>query len=249
MKHYLLAPIYFIYKLWIGFVFWISLLVLYPFFAVLLSREEWFPVAFKLKRCWATFLRFALFCPMSKQIKGPLPNSPFIIVSNHSSHLDTVFMYCVVDRYFLFIGKGELLKWPLFRLFFRTMDIPINRENRTEAYRSLQKAYDAIDRKECVAMYPEGTIPLSSPRMKSFKNGAFKMAADKNIPIVPITWLTNYRVMNNPEKLFSPSLPHRIHVVVHEAIYPTGREERDVIALRQQVFERIESTLNKVRDL
>ncbi len=245
MLKFLLAPLYLIYKLWIGFIFWATLIILYPFFAIALSRKQWYPFAFKLKRFWSVLLQTLLFCPMTKSVLSELPDSPFIIVSNHSSHLDTVFMYRVIDRYFLFIGKGELLKWPLFRLFFRTMDIPIDRENRNNAYRSLQKAYDAIDRKECVAMYPEGTIPLSSPKMKAFKNGAFRMAVDKNVPIVPITWLTNYRIMNNPEKPFSPSLPGRIRVIIHAPVYPGGKDDADVIALRQRVFDVIEEALNK----
>ncbi len=243
MLKFLLAPVYLLYKLWIGVIFWVTLILLYPFFVIALSRKQWYPVAFKMKKIWAVLLQTLLFCPMTKSVLSELPESPFIIVSNHSSHLDTVFMYRVIDRYFLFIGKGELLKWPFFRLFFRTMDIPIDRENPSKAYRSLQKAYDAIDRNECVAMYPEGTIPLSSPRMKFFKNGAFRMAVDKNVPIVPITWLSNYRIINNPEKLFSPSLPGRIRVIVHAPIYPKGSGDADVIVLRQEVFKTIEQAL------
>lgn len=239
----ILAPFYLAYKLWIGLVFWTSLILLYPLFLILLRTKKSYPAAFKLKRFWAALIQTMLFCPMKITGKNKLPKPPFIIVSNHSSHLDTVFMYRVVDEYFLFIGKGELLKWPLFRLFFRTMDIPIDRVNRKSAYDSLRKAYEALDRKECVAMYPEGTIPLSSPKMKSFKNGAFRMAIDRNVPIVPITWQSNYRIINNPEKIFSPSHPSTIKVVIHDAVYPMGTGDDDLIALRNAVFVSIDSAL------
>jgi 1-acyl-sn-glycerol-3-phosphate acyltransferase len=240
----LLAPVYFIYKLWIGFVFWISLMFLYPAFYFLLQSKKKFPKAFKLKCFWAKLLQVMLFCPIRREYRSELPRSPYIIVSNHSSHLDTVFMYRVFDDYFLFIGKGELLKWPLFSLFFRTMDIPVDRENNKKAYTSLQKAYDALERGECIAMYPEGTIPGSSPRMKAFKNGAFRMAIDKQLPIVPVTWQTNYHVLNNPEKLFSPSLPSVVRVVVHPPVYPPKHaDDADLIALRNQVFRTIDSAL------
>lgn len=239
----LLAPVYLLYKLWVGFSFWISLMLLYPFFYYLLQNPKRYPAAFRLKRMWGAILQVMLMCPIQRKYRSALPNEPYIIVSNHSSHLDTVFMYRVFGAYFLFIGKGELLKWPLFSLFFRTMDIPVDRENGKKAYASLQKAYDAIDRGECIAMYPEGTIPLSSPRMKSFKNGAFRMAIDKQVPIVPVTWQTNYKVMNNPEKIFSPSLPHVVRVVVHEPVYPQGSDESDLVALRNEVFNVINSAL------
>ena len=165
------------------------------------------------------------------------------MVSNHSSYLDTVFMYSVIPDYFLFIGKGELLKWPLFGLFFRKQDIPVHRDQSRLAYNALQKAYEAIDRGECIAMYPEGTIPLHAPKMKAFKNGAFKMAIDKQVPIVPITWVQNYRIMLEPTKFFEFSLPQQVLVVVHEPIETKGMTDEDLVNLRTQVFNTIDSGL------
>ncbi len=218
---------------------------MYPLFWILLQNKKWFSAAFKLKCFWSKLFQVLLFCPVRATFKSKLPNPPYIIVSNHSSYLDTVFMYSVFSDYFLFIGKGELLKWPLFRLFFRKMDIPIERNNSVKAYNALQKAYDAIDRKECVAIYPEGTIPTSAPRMKAFKNGAFRMAIDKGVPIVPVTWRNNYKVMLEPSKLFAFSLPQRIDVVIHEAIAPNFSNENELINLRTRVFGIIDSALEK----
>jgi 1-acyl-sn-glycerol-3-phosphate acyltransferase len=244
LKTILPAPFFLIYKLWIGFVFWLTLMLLYPVFYYLLRIRRNYAKAFSLKRLWSIFLQYLMFCPIRRTFHGALPKGPFIVVSNHSSHLDTVFMYRVINRYFLFIGKGELLKWPMFSLFFKTMDIPVDRKNNKSAYASLQKAYDAIDGGACIAMYPEGTIPLTSPRMKAFKNGAFRMAIDKQVPIVPITFQSLYKVMNNPEKIFSPSRPAVVKVVVHEAVFPPkGGNDADLIALRNEVFRVIDSAL------
>ncbi len=131
----------------------------------------------------------------------------------------------------------------MFGLFFRKMDIPVHRENSKQAYNALQKAYNAIDKGENVAMYPEGTIPTTAPRMKAFKNGAFKMAIDKNIPIVPITWQSCYKVINNPEKLFSPSRPATVKVVIHQPVYPKGNTDADMKQMRDEVFMLIDSAL------
>jgi len=97
------APIYFLYKLWIGLVFWLSLMMLYPFFWLLLQRRTTFPLAFQLKRWWARILTTLMFCPVVKEYKGNIPNGPFVIASNHQSYLDTVFMYLVFSDYFVFI--------------------------------------------------------------------------------------------------------------------------------------------------
>lgn len=239
----LFAPLYFVYKLWIGVVFWCSLLFLYPFFWILLQRKQWFSAAFHLKRGWSKLFQFLLFCPVHAVYSEKLPKPPYIIVSNHSSYLDTVFMYSVFTDYFLFIGKGELLKWPLFSLFFRKQDIPVHREKGREAYKSLQKAYDAIDQGACVAIYPEGTIPDHAPRMRPFKNGAFKMAIDKQVPIVPVTWIQNHRIMKDPAKIWEYSLPAQVLVHVHAPILPSGAGDQDVVTLRRQVFEAIDGAL------
>lgn len=152
-------------------------------------------------------------------------------------------MYSVVPDYFLFIGKGELLKWPLFGLFFRKQDIPVKRESSRNAYDAYKKASDALQRGECIALYPEGTIPNDAPRMKAFKNGAFKMAIEQKVPIVPVTFIQNYKIMLEPTRFFEYSMPQQVLTVVHEAISTEGLTEADIVSLRQRVFDTIDSAL------
>jgi 1-acyl-sn-glycerol-3-phosphate acyltransferase len=216
---------------------------MYPFFLVLLSRKEWFGAAFRLKVWWSRAFQLLLFCPVRVEKKAAFPKPPYIVVSNHSSYLDTVFMYSVVPDYFLFIGKSELLKWPLFGLFFRKQDIPVHRESSRKAYDALKKAYDALDKGECIAMYPEGTIPAHAPKMKAFKNGAFKMAVDQKVPVVPITFQQNYKIMLEPSNLFEYSLPHAVRTVVHAPIDTKDMTDSDIPNLRKSVFSQIESGL------
>ncbi|MFN0033337.1 MAG: lysophospholipid acyltransferase family protein [Flavobacteriales bacterium] len=234
--------LYFIYKLWIGLVFWVTLLLLYPFFFILLSRQGWFGAAFRLKRFWSLLIRALIFCPMRVQYATPLPPPPYVIVSNHCSHLDTVFMYGLFSDYFIFMGKGELLKWPLFRLFFRKMDIPVMRSNHRLAYLAWQSAARAIDNGSCVAIYPEATIPVNTPHMKHFKNGAFRLAVEKNVPLVAITWQTNFKILSDPSRIFSHSLPHRIIAVVHSPIY-ASQFDGDITAVRNHTFQTIKGAL------
>ncbi len=224
-------------------MFWVSLLLVYPIFFILLSRKKWFGLAFKMKVIWSKVFQLLLFCPVAITYRSKFPPPPYVVVSNHSSYLDTVFMYSVVPDYFLFIGKGELLKWPLFNLFFKKQDIPIHRNSPRKAYEAMQQAYAAIDQGSCIALYPEGTIPDDAPRLKQFKNGAFKMAIDKQIPIVPITFLQNYKILLDPAKLFEPSLPAQVVTIVHSAIPTKGMKEEDVLNLRQQVFSMLDESL------
>jgi 1-acyl-sn-glycerol-3-phosphate acyltransferase len=240
---YVLMPVHLLYKLYVGLVFWTTLFILYPFFKLLLSKRKWFPKAFALKRIWSKVFQVLLFCPVVVEKRGELPPPPYIITSNHSSYMDIMLFYSVFPDYFLFIGKGELLKWPLFKLFFKKMDIPVNRDSLLHSYGAFNKAAEALDKGHCVAIFPEGTIPWSAPRMKSFKNGAFKLATEKNLPVVPVTWVNNYRRFGEPSDLWSGGLPGISKVVVHQAIFPNHEASKESLPLRQQVFRVIDSAL------
>lgn len=158
---------------------------------------------------------------MRKTWRGQLPPAPYVIVSNHCSYLDTVFMYRLFSDYFVFMGKGELLHWPLFKTFFRTTDIAVDRQSARGSFNAWHKAAAAIDRGQCVAIYPEGTIPEDTPKLMPFKNGAFKLAAEKHVPVVCVTWKNNHRIMNEPSRFFEFSLPQIIDVVIHAPIVGT----------------------------
>ena len=240
----LLAPFYFIYKLWIGFVFWFSLILLYLPFVWVYAHPSRHNKAFGLKRFWGKLIRVLILCPIEIEYEEELPKEACIIVSNHGSYLDTVFMYEAVKSNFLFVGKGELLNWPLFSLFFRKQDIPIRRGQTKAAVEAMNKVGKSLNNGLSVALYPEGTIPDNAPALLPFKNGAFKVAVEHQVPIVPITWKTNYLVLHDPAKLFSYSLPRKIKVIVHKAVSTKGLTDADLLTLRTQIFTTIDQTLN-----
>lgn len=236
-------PLRWLYRLWFGFVFFTSLVVLYLPFRVLLYTPRRYHRAFRLKRAWAAFLSFASGVPLRVVRAAALPEPPYIICCNHSSYLDIIQMYNVIPRYFLFIGKYELLRWPLFNIFFRDMNIAVNRGNKMEAAKAFRKAAQAIDRGTSIAIFPEGTIPDYTPRMKPFKDGAFKLAIEKQVPIVPVTFIDHWRLFGEPLELFARARPGIARAVIHDAVLTHGLSESDLPLLRRRVYEIIEAPL------
>lgn len=231
------------FRCWFVLVFFISLLVLYIPFRILLRRPSGYPAAFKLMRAWGGFLNIAMLTPLHMRWEARLPPPPYIVCMNHGSYLDIIHAFNAVPDYFLFLGKHELLKWPLFNIFFKGMHIAVDRSSRTGSARALIKAGHALDRGVSVCIFPEGTIPLSAPCMKSFKDGAFRLAIDKQVPIVPITFLDNWRLFGDPEKLLSRSRPGIARAVVHPPIPTENMVPEDVNTLRRRVFDAIEAPL------
>lgn len=240
---WLFLPFRWVYKLYFALVFFTSLAALYIPFRVLLYKPKRYQRAFRLKRGWAYFLQWASLVPIRVERLAPLPQAPYVICCNHGSYLDIIQMYNVIPEYFLFMGKYELLKWPLFNIFFKGMNIAVNRGSRVEAAKAFRRAAEAIDRGTSLAIFPEGTIPDYAPRMKPFKDGAFRLAIEKQVPIVPITFVNHWQLFGEPTYITSRARPGIARAVVHPPIPTKGLAEADLVALRRKVYEVIEGPL------
>lgn len=234
-----------LFKLWFGVLFGVSLVVLYIPFRILLHKPDRYPAAFRLMKAWGRFLACCGLVPWKLVSKAPLPTPPYVICANHSSYIDIIHAFCFMPHYFLFMGKQELLQWPLFNIFFKDMHIAVNRNNGMEAARALAKAGEAIDRGVCVSIFPEGTISPNAPALLPFKDGAFRLAVRKQVPVVPVTFLDNWNLLGDPEKPLSAGRPGVARVVVHQPQMPSGRGHEHVDDLRRRVFEAIEAPLRQ----
>jgi 1-acyl-sn-glycerol-3-phosphate acyltransferase len=141
------------------------------------------------------------------------------------------------------MGKYELLKWPLFNIFFKDMNIAVNRGSHIEAAKAFRRAAQAMDRGTSIALFPEGGIPPFTPRMKPFKDGAFRLAIEKQVPIVPMTFVNHWKLFGEPTELLSRARPGVARAVVHAPIPTTGLTEADLVDLRRRVYEVIEGPL------
>lgn len=171
-------------------------------------------------------------------------NGPIIYVANHVSYLDIMFSYIIIPNYFVFMGKQELNSVPLFRIFFRKMNILVDRKSRVGSHKALVEIGKKIDKGQSAFLFPEGTIS-SGGKLKNFKNGAFKLAIEKQIPIVAITYLNNWKLLQNGGFFKSHGKPGIARVVVHQPIATKGLSENDLVPLRERVFELISNDLEK----
>lgn len=114
-------------------------------------------------------------------------SAPHVLVSNHISGYDIFALAAVLPVQFYFIGKKELNRIPFFGAAWRAAGhISIDRSNRATAIASLRAAADRIRRGQgIVIIFPEGTRSRTGV-LQSFKKGAFLMAADASIPIIPV---------------------------------------------------------------
>lgn len=185
-----------------------------------------------------------LFIRVKRNIpKNKLPKTA-IYCGNHVSYLDIIASYLVVPNYFVFMGKQELDKAPLFRIFFKEMNILVDRSSNIGSHRAFMRAGADIDKGHSVFLFPEGTIS-SFGKLRGFKNGAFKLAIEKQVPIVPITFLNNWKMLQNGGFFKAHGRPGISRVVVHEPILTAGMTEKDLVSLRTKVYDVIQEELEK----
>lgn len=243
---YILAPFRFLYKMYFALAFFITMLLFYPLLYWLVIREERHGSLFRVKIFWAWLFHIITFNFFQIKGKNNFPEPPFVAVANHSSYVDTPFMYKVVKSRFKFMAKSEMLNWPLFGIFFKKgSDIPVFRHDKEKAGWSIRQADSALKEGISVVLFPEGTIPIDSPQMKEFKSGAFKLAIDNQVPVVPITFLSNWKRMGEPLDFISLGSPGLNRVVIHEPINTKGLMPDDLTELRQKTRTVIVGPLRK----
>lgn len=247
MKYLLIIPRA-LWKSWFVLNFVLTLLILYPVFFVLLWNENWFGHAFSLMRTWAKWLCYASGIFPSVKYEADEKKIPrtCIYVSNHCSYLDIVLSYVSVPKYFVFVGKQELDKAPLFRIFFRRMNILVNRKSTVESHRAYLHAGEKISQGQSVFIFPEATIS-SNGTLIPFKNGAFKLAIDKQVPVVPLVFPDNWKLLQNGGFLTANGRPGLARTIVREAIQTKGMTNADLIPLREKVKSIIQESLDQHR--
>lgn len=165
----------------------------------------------------------------------------FIVCANHTSNLDINILTVLIKGNFAFMGKEELKHKPITSLFFKTIDIPINRDQKISSYRGFKKAGEYLDKGMSVVMFPEGLIDEHyPPRLSEFKNGPFRLAIEKKIPILPITVCNAWQLMwDDGSKMGSK--PGIVDIIVHPVIAVDAMPLEDAEALKLRVF----SVINK----
>ncbi len=167
----------------------------------------------------------------------------YIICANHTSNLDITAIILLAKRNYVFMGKEELLRNFITGIYFRTIDIPLNRESKMSAFRAFKKADQNLKEGKHLVIFPEGMISeIYPPVLQPFKNGPFKLAIENGVPILPVTIRNNWNLMWDDGKKHG-STPGICDICVHTPIATKGMETADVEELRNRVFNIINDSL------
>jgi len=214
----------------------VYIVVFFPILLISVIKEEWYPLFFRLARGWSIFILFGMgFRPVVKRdVKYEKGNS-YMFVANHTSMTDIMLMFYVSKSPFVFVGKIELAKIPLFGLFYKRTCILVDRNNQ----KSRRAVFDSAQRKlnlgYSVCIFPEGGVPDDeSIVLDAFKDGAFRLAIEHDIPIAPMTFHDNKKRFSYT---FFSGGPGKMRVKCHALIPTRLLEMEDKRMLRMQTRE------------
>ncbi|MEW6128145.1 MAG: lysophospholipid acyltransferase family protein [Acidobacteriota bacterium] len=169
------------------------------------------------------------------------PNQPYIFTPNHQSFIEVPLFVTYLGRNPAYLAKKEVFKYPVFGTGIRLIKVvPVDRSNSPAAVESAKLATQYIREGKSYMVYPEGTRSPDG-RMLPFKKGAFIMAIDAGVPIVPVTVSGATRVMPKGEFNVYPST---VHITIHQPISTKGYSKENVAELMQRTREKIYSALS-----
>ncbi len=154
-------------------------------------------------------------------------------VANHTSMTDIMLMLHVTNNPFVFVGKAELAKIPLFGFFYKRTCILVDRGNARSRHNVFLESQKRLQRGLSVCIFPEGGVPDDeSIVLDEFKDGAFRLAIEHQIPIVPMTFHDNKKRF--PYSFFNGG-PGRMRAVVHQAVCTQETTMEDKRELKERV--------------
>jgi 1-acyl-sn-glycerol-3-phosphate acyltransferase len=159
-----------------------------PLLILLSISEKTYPQFFWLARnVWARLIVYGMGCiPRISWEEHLEKGKSYVLIANHTSMLDIMLMLLVSKSPFVFVGKKELMKIPVFGFFYKRVCILVDRDNSKSRMAVYRRAQRRLNQGLSICIFPEGGVPPEEVILDTFKDGAFKMAISHNIPIIPI---------------------------------------------------------------
>lgn len=233
----------FLWHIWFYLLTGIITIAIAPILFILTSNRKWYASFYWVARhLWGIPILYGMgFFPQIRRYQPFEKNRNYMLVANHTSMTDIMLMLMVSNVPFVFVGKKELSKMPIFGYFYSRVAILVDRSDAQSRRNVYTEAFKRLDAGLSICIFPEGRVPNDeSIVLDQFKDGAFRLAIECQIPIVPITFFDNKRRF--PFR-FSGGSPGRMRVQVHSFIVTSKLSHRS--ELKKQAYETILQSLQK----
>lgn len=173
---------------------------------------------------------------MPVRILGNLPKgNKYVIVANHISYLDTLAIFPAIPFYFRALGKYEMSRVPLLGFIYKQLVILVKRDSAHNRARSMRLMWKVLHSESSIIIFPEGTFNETGAPLKEFYDGAFRLAINTQVDILPILF------PDTPDRWHYSHWwklwPGRNRAVYLDPIPVAGLELKDLPALKEKTHK------------
>ena len=233
-----------LYNIYAMLLFVLLMFIIFPF---VLLVSFWGPVRggnaiYRICMLWGD-VWFPLVGIVHKNIYESPHNKKrsYIFVTNHISFLDAAVIVKTYRQPIRALGKKETAGVPVFGYIYKNAIVTVDRDNAAYRSKSVSKLKAVLRKHISILIFPEGTFNETDNALKSFFDGAFRIAIETQTPVKPVLFLDVYNRMPYG-KLFTLT-PGKSRAVFMEEIAVTGLTIKDVETLKQKVYAQMEKRL------
>jgi len=225
-----------LWRIW--FYLWVvsTIILCFPILIIVISNENWYPVFYKIAHYWAKTTLFVMgFSPKVIEEKKIIPGNSYMFSPNHTSMIDIFLILAITKNPFVFIGKKELVRIPIFGYIYKRTCILVDREDMGSRRNAFKEAQKRLQKGLSVCIFPEGKVPDDeSIILDKFQSGAFRLAIEFQIPLVPITF---YDCKKRFSYTFFSGSPGKLRVKKHTFIQTKELTSSDKNKLKDQTYQ------------
>lgn len=229
-------------------MFLLIMFLLMPAFliAFMMPRPADGNAVYKISRVWAGLFFLATGIRYREDRKWrPAEDGSYIFVTNHISYIDIPMMVLATRGFHVrILAKAEMGRIPVFGWIYKAGAVTVQRENDDDRKQSIRELKSFLQEKISIMLCPEGTFNMTDQPMKSFYNGAFRIAVELQKPIVPVIFPDTYSRLNY-RSVFSLT-PGVSRAVFLPEIPTTGLAEEDIPELRDRTHALMAAALLKL---
>lgn len=237
-----------LWRIWFYILVIVPIIVFFPLLFLFILSERTYPQFFVLARIWAWIIFYGMGMHYEVEEEYKLEDGKsYMLVANHTSMMDIMLMLLLVKKHpFVFVGKKELVKFPVFGFFYKRTCIMVDRNSSKSRFAVFERAQKRINQGLSICIFPEGGVPEDeSVLLDEFKDGAFRIAIEHKLPILPMTFGD---VKERFSFTFFSGSPGKIRIKIHPPVETVGKtlenkkeikdKVRNVILEQLLTFER-----------
>ena len=193
---------------------------------------------------WARCVCMLLLLPISVTGRDHLKkHQSYVFVANHQGPMDIFLIYGYLNRNFKWMMKHQINKIPFVGYACRkSHQIMVDKRGVGKVRQTYKSARHILETGNCsVVVFPEGARSFTG-HMGAFKKGAFALADELQLPVVPLTINGSFNIMPRMRDWHFAHW-HPLSLTIHQPIYPVGQGLQNVQATMRQAYDSVMSAL------